>query len=61
MAKELVKPHIWEINGQTIFPVYGADGGLTADLAVYVVIGDVRKEVRFTWQELTVREEATAT
>jgi hypothetical protein len=60
VAKELA-PRIWDLNGQMVFPVHGKDGGLQSEIAVYVVIGDVRKEVRFTWRELETREEATAT
>lgn len=51
MAKELV-PEIYSLNGQMLFPVAGAHGSLTAEVALYVVINGHRKEVRFTWQEL---------
>lgn len=51
MTAEL-KPEIYSLNGQTLFPVAGANGSLTAEVALYVVINGHRKEVRFTWQEL---------
>lgn len=66
MAKKLAPnldrlpaPHIWDLNGQTVFPVYGKDGGLQAEMSVFVLIGNVRKEVRFTWQELETHEEVS--
>jgi hypothetical protein len=33
-----VSPELYSINGQTIFPVYAADGGLSASVRSYLIL-----------------------